>query len=64
MLSSLGWSQFFVSQLDETELSLVPTRIAGLHRARVDGLTADGPVTLPFTGAQTAGELAIGDWVL
>jgi ribosome biogenesis GTPase len=63
-LTSLGWSQFFLSQLDETELSLTPVRISGLHRARIDGLTTEGPVTLPFTGTQTAGELAIGDWVL
>lgn len=63
-LSSLGWSNSFLAQLDETELSLTPVRIAGVHRARIDGLSADGPVALPFTGAISAGDLAIGDWVL
>ncbi|MGL4236897.1 ribosome small subunit-dependent GTPase A [Tabrizicola sp.] len=63
-LSSLGWSNAFLSQLDETELSLTPVRITGVHRARIDGLSTTGPVTLPFTGALTAGDLAIGDWVL
>ena len=63
-LTSLGWSEFFQSQLDEGEQSLTPTRICGLHRARIDGLTSDGPVALPLTGTQTAGELAIGDWLL
>jgi ribosome biogenesis GTPase / thiamine phosphate phosphatase len=63
-LASLGWSNFFLSQLDETELSLTPVRIAGVHRARIDGLSDTGPVTLPFTGAVSAGDLAIGDWVL
>ena len=63
-LASLGWSDFFASQLDDTELSLTPVRIAGVHRARIDGLSDDGPVVLPFTGAVSAGDLAIGDWVL
>lgn len=63
-LASLGWSNFFQSQLEETELSLTPIRIAGVHRARIDGLSLTGPVTLPFTGAMGAGDLAIGDWVL
>jgi ribosome biogenesis GTPase / thiamine phosphate phosphatase len=63
-LSSLGWSNFFLSQLDEPELALTPVRIIGVHRSRIDGLTAAGPVTLPLTGAQAAGDLAIGDWAL
>ena len=63
-LASLGWSDFFVSQLDDAERSLTPVRIAGVHRARIDGLSDDGPVTLPFTGDASAGDLAIGDWVL
>lgn len=63
-LTGLGWSDFFQSQLDETEHALTPVRIAGVHRARIDGLSADGAVTLPFTGVMDAGDLAIGDWVL
>ncbi|MES2144752.1 MAG: ribosome small subunit-dependent GTPase A [Pseudomonadota bacterium] len=63
-LVGLGWTNFFLSQLDEAELFLTPVRIAGVHRARIDGLSEDGPVTLPFTGAISAGDLAIGDWVL
>ncbi len=63
-LASLGWSNFFLSQLDEPELSQTPVRITGVHRARIDGLSTAGPVILPLTGALTAGDLAIGDWVL
>ena len=63
-LASLGWSNFFLSQLDEADLDLTPIRISGVHRARIDGLSAEGPVTLPMTGTLTAGDLAIGDWVL
>jgi ribosome biogenesis GTPase len=63
-LASLGWSNAFLSQLDETELSLTPVRVSGVHRARIDGLTTDGPVSLPLTGDMASGDLAIGDWVL
>ncbi len=45
-LASLGWSNFFLSQLDEADLDLTPIRISGVHRARIDGLSAEGPVTL------------------
>ncbi len=63
-LAGLGWTNFFLSQLDDAELLLTPVRIAGVHRARIDGLCQDGAVTLPFTGTISAGDLAIGDWVL
>jgi ribosome biogenesis GTPase len=63
-LASLGWSNFFLSQLDESELALSPMRVSGVHRTRIDALSTLGPVTLPLTGAQYAGELAIGDWLL
>jgi ribosome biogenesis GTPase / thiamine phosphate phosphatase len=63
-LSGLGWTNFFLAQLDETELALTPVRVSGVHRGRIDGLAEAGPVTLPFTGALTAGDLAIGDWIM
>jgi ribosome biogenesis GTPase / thiamine phosphate phosphatase len=63
-LAGLGWSNFFLSQLDETELPMTPVRVAGVHRGRIDGLSEAGSVTLPFTGTFSAGDLAIGDWVL
>lgn len=63
-LAGLGWSNFFLSQLDETELSLTPIRISGVHRARIDGQSTMGPLTLPFAGALSARDLAVGDWVL
>jgi ribosome biogenesis GTPase / thiamine phosphate phosphatase len=63
-LASLGWSNFFLTQLEEPELALTPLRLSGVHRSRIDALSVDGPVTLPLTGMQSAGDLAIGDWVL
>jgi len=63
-LASLGWSDFFGAQLAGAELALTPVRIAGVHRARIDGLAAAGPLRLPRTDAPGTGDLAIGDWVL
>ena len=63
-LAGLGWNEFFLLQLDEADQSLTPVRLSGVHRARIDGLSVDGPVTLPLTGVMTASDLAIGDWVL
>lgn len=63
-LASLGWSQSYLAQLDAADLALTPVRIAGVHRTRLDGLSAAGPLALPLTGAQAAGDFAIGDWVL
>jgi ribosome biogenesis GTPase / thiamine phosphate phosphatase len=63
-LASLGWSNFFLSQLEDHELTLTPLRLSGVHRSRIEGLSALGPMTLPLTGALSAGDLAIGDWVL
>lgn len=63
-LASLGWSNLFLSQLGETDIAQHPVRVAGVHRTRLDGLSADGPLSLPFTGAQAAGDFAVGDWVL
>lgn len=63
-LSSLGWSDFFQRQLDDTELALTPVRVAGVHRGRLDGLSESGPISLPFAGGMSSGDFAIGDWVL
>jgi ribosome biogenesis GTPase / thiamine phosphate phosphatase len=63
-LSSLGWSDFFKHQLDDTELALTPVRVAGVHRGRLDGLSVSGPIALPFAGGMSSGDFAIGDWVL
>ncbi|MBL9046470.1 MAG: hypothetical protein JNK34_04040 [Tabrizicola sp.] len=58
-LASLGLSNFISSQLDETELELPPVRIAGVHRARIDGQSINRPMTLPLSGSISAGDLAL-----
>ncbi|MCB2115772.1 MAG: ribosome small subunit-dependent GTPase A [Rhodobacteraceae bacterium] len=64
-LRDLGWSADFLSQLSLEELeTLTPARVTGVHRARLSALTADGPVELALPPDLSAGDIAVGDWVL
>jgi ribosome biogenesis GTPase len=64
-LASLGWSAFFLSQLDLDEVSIrVPARIAEVHRSRLVGLTATGARSLVLPGQGSTGDYAVGDWAL
>ena len=64
ILAGLGWSAFFLRQLDLPELSLTPARIAEVQRDRVTALTADGPAVLRLPPDLPMAELTVGDWVL
>ena len=64
--AALGWSPYFMSQLDLDELErFTPARVTAVHRDRVSTLSESGPqdLTLDPT-ALTTGQLAVGDWVL
>ena len=61
-LASLGWSNHFIAQLDET--SGAPARLTSVARDRVTGLTPEGPVDLITPPDMSTGDLAVGDWVL
>ncbi|WP_347311325.1 ribosome small subunit-dependent GTPase A [Defluviimonas sp. SAOS-178_SWC] len=64
-LADLGWSADFLRQLDDDDLAnLTPARIAGVHRARLSALTTEGPVELTLPPDLSAGDVAVGDWVL
>lgn len=63
-LADLGWSAFFLSQLDLTELSLTPARIAEVHRTRLNALTEAGEVDLAPPLDLPEADLTVGDWVL
>ncbi len=63
-LASLGWSAFHLSQLDVDDLTLTPVRLAGVHRGRLVARGAGGVVPLTLPGGLSAGEVAVGDWVL
>ncbi len=62
---ALGWSPFYMSQLDIDELeTLTPARIATVHRDRVNALSEIGPLELTLDPGITTAAVAVGDWVL
>lgn len=64
-LKTLGWAPHFERQavLDpDGDPPSHPVRIAAVHRTRIDGLSADGPVQL--SPVASAGMYAVGDWVV
>ncbi|WP_127145792.1 ribosome small subunit-dependent GTPase A [Pelagibacterium montanilacus] len=63
-LEALGWSRFFDDQVADDEADLVPVRIAHIHRARMIGQSAAGPVDLALSANDTVGAYAVGDFVL
>ena len=64
-LAELGWSNFFLSQVDVDDLhDLTPARIAGVGRDRVFALSEDGLLELTLDPGMSTGEIAVGDWVL
>lgn len=64
-LTGLGWSAFFLSQLDPSEIgSLRPARVAAVHRDRIEALAEAGPLVLVLPAALSTADLAVGDWVL
>ena len=63
-LATLGWSDFFQSQLTQDDAVFVPMRIATVHRARLTAISSSGPVKLTLQVHTNTGDFAVGDWVL
>jgi ribosome biogenesis GTPase len=63
-LSGLGWSDFFADQLGPEDASLIPLRIATVHRARMTAISEAGTVNLVLPPHTNTGDFAVGDWVL
>src|SRR5688572_27399058 len=63
-LRSLGWSDFFASQIEPHEIGLAPKRIAEVHRARLSAISDAGPVKLSLATYANTADFAVGDWVL
>lgn len=64
-LRDLGWSPHFRSQLAPDEAAtLTPARVAGVQRDRLEVLTEAGPRGLVLPAAISAGDVAVGDWLL
>ncbi len=62
---ALGWSPFYMSQLDIDELeNLTPARISTVQRDRVTALSEAGTLELTLAPGITTGTVAVGDWVL
>lgn len=63
--AALGWSPFFMSQLEIEELeTLTPARIATVHRDRVVGFSEIGTLELTLDPGITTAAVGVGDWVL
>jgi len=64
-LADLGWSNFFLSQLDLEDLNTFePMRVAEVQRSIVRAFAPDGTHTLTTPPDMPTGDLAIGDWVM
>lgn len=63
-LEELGWSAFFADQVKDSEASLLPRRIASVHRSRIEAIDIAGPVALELPGNSNTADFAVGDWVL
>lgn len=63
-LASLGWSDFFASQIEPDEIDFVPRRIAEVHRTRLSIMSETGPERLAIDIQTNTADFAVGDWVL
>lgn len=62
---ALGWSPFYMSQLEIEELeTLTPARIGTVHRDRVLGFSEIGTLELTLDPGITTAAVGVGDWVL
>lgn len=63
--TDLGWSTFYVAQLDLEEVNkMTPARVSAVHRNQIAVLTETGPIKLTLDSGTSSGEIAVGDWVL
>ncbi|GEO84126.1 MULTISPECIES: ribosome small subunit-dependent GTPase A [Alphaproteobacteria] len=63
-LERLGWSDFFADQVNPSEANLAPRRVASVHRARLEGIDAQGQAGLELAANANTADYAVGDWVL
>ena len=64
-LADLGWTADFLRQLELDEIGTTePGRVTGVHRNRLETLTAEGARDLIPASDMNTGDVAVGDWVL
>ena len=65
VLADLGWTADFIRQLAPDEVGTTePARVTGVHRNRIETLSAAGPLDLIPASDLNTGDVAVGDWVL
>lgn len=65
LLADLGWSAYFSSQVEQQQLAKTPAaRVTDIHRERISAKSACGDLTLLLPPDISAGDLAVGDWIL
>ncbi len=64
-LADLGWTADLMRQLELDEIGTTePGRVTGVHRNRLETLTAEGARDLIPASDLNTGDVAVGDWVL
>ena len=64
-LADLGWTNFYLTQLDIAELdTFTPARISGVHRTSITGVTVDDTLELTLDPGISTANIAVGDWVI
>lgn len=64
LLTSLGWSSFFATQVTESEQTCAPYRITSVQRDKLNAIGTDGALTLLTAPDDPVSNYAVGDWVL
>ncbi|MGI9237683.1 MAG: ribosome small subunit-dependent GTPase A [Woeseiaceae bacterium] len=62
-LQSLGWRQFFQSQL-KTDGGGVPARVLSVHRDHIEVAHVDGHQSIALSAKARQFKITVGDWVL
>ena len=64
-LAALGWTPDFIAQMELAEIDTTfPARVTGVHRNRLETLTANGAKELMPASDMNTGNVAVGDWLL
>ena len=65
VLAALGWTPDFMAQMEVDEVTTTtPARVTGVHRTRLETLTADGARDLIPASDLNTSNVAVGDWLL
>lgn len=63
-LPSLGWGPFFEEQLGAEDNEHLALRVSSVHRSRMTGESAVGPVRINLPAHMSTAQFAVGDWAL